>query len=336
MGNQHQKEAYYMTKFEIENKLKKKYGHADIELISWSTTREPVVFKCLRCQAETKIARLDGLFDKRRKNLCPKCRKAPLRQAGTELQEKFNVWYQNTGKDKYDLNLGFTTVNNKVELTCKKCGTFQKRGVKLLLEDDRCLSCEKKVNLKKTNDQIDKDLKEKMGEEYIRLEDYVNADTPILFKHSICGKCFKMSPHRLLSDRGRCPCYQKESKGEQAIQAVLEENKIPYVPQYRIENMMKAPFDFYLPDYNLLIEYQGIQHSQPVDFFGGQKQFLRQQEIDSYKKELALQQGYQIIYIDYTEKDNLKEILVQRLSSYGVHSSGWKEQTSEISDDDIV
>lgn len=325
-----------MTKDEIELRLINKYGHANIELISWSVSREPVVFKCLQCGQEIKLARLETLFDKERKNLCPKCRKAPLREQGIKLKQQFEDWYNNIGQEKYELNKGFTTVKNKVELTCKKCGSGQKRDVKLLLKDDRCLCCQKKVNIKKTNEQLDQDLKEKMGGEYLRLEEYIDINTPILFKHTICNKCFKMSPHRLLSDRGRCPCYSKESKGEQLIQEYLTQWHINFLTQYRIDSIKKAPFDFYLNDYNILIEYQGIQHFQPVKFFGGKEQFLKQQEIDSRKKDIALKEGYKIIYINYTEKDILEKTLVQRLSRLGVHSSEWKEQTSELSDDDIV
>jgi hypothetical protein len=35
--------------------------------------------------------------------------------------------------------------------------------------------------------------------------------------------------------------------------------------------LRKAPFDFYLPDYNLLIEFQGRQHYEAVEKFGGEK-----------------------------------------------------------------
>ena len=37
---------------------------------------------------------------------------------------------------------------------------------------------------------------------------------------------------------------------------------------------------FYLPSFNLLIEYNGIQHYEPVDFFGGEEQLIKQKEID--------------------------------------------------------
>lgn len=43
-------------------------------------------------------------------------------------------------------------------------------------------------------------------------------------------------------------------------------------------------FDFYLPDYNLCIEYQGQQHYIPVNYWGGLEGLKRNQEYDLLKK----------------------------------------------------
>lgn len=45
------------------------------------------------------------------------------------------------------------------------------------------------------------------------------------------------------------------------------------------------PFDFYLPEYNLCIEFQGIQHFQPVPYFGGQEKFGYYCKHDDIKRE---------------------------------------------------
>lgn len=335
MDNQHQR-RFKMEKYDIERKLIEKYGHQDFELIQWGTSREPVVFKCLKCGEITKLARLDGLFSKDRKNLCSKCRSYSLRSSGIQLKSQFEDWYSNQGQEKYDLIQGFTTAKGKITLRCKKCGQEQNRDVKKLLENDKCLACERKIKYKKAENQFDEELKERTGGEYRRIGEYINVETPILFEHTLCGKKFTMSPHRLLTDRGRCPCYTRKSKGEEKIKKILNKFNIKYEQQYRLNRIKKAPFDFYLSEYNILIEYQGIQHFQPVECFGGEKQLAVQQEIDERKKHIAIEDGYKLIYFDYTEKDILEETLVQRLSQMGVHSSEWKEQTSLKKDDDIV
>jgi len=47
---------------------------------------------------------------------------------------------------------------------------------------------------------------------------------------------------------------------------------IEYIKQKRFEkcrNKLPLPFDFYLPNENICIEYDGIQHFKPIDYFGG-------------------------------------------------------------------
>lgn len=56
--------------------------------------------------------------------------------------------------------------------------------------------------------------------------------------------------------------------------------------------------DIYLPKYNIGIEYQGAQHYEPVDFFGGQEAFERTVERDKRKKELCDKHNCTLIYVD--------------------------------------
>lgn len=54
-----------------------------------------------------------------------------------------------------------------------------------------------------------------------------------------------------------CPCLRIISKGENRIRNFLDNHNIKYEEQKRLEEIAKAPFDFYLPTFNLLIEFQG-------------------------------------------------------------------------------
>ena len=60
----------------------------------------------------------------------------------------------------------------------------------------------------------------------------------------------------------------------------------------------KQSLDFYLPEYNIAIECQGIQHYKPIDYFGGKKAFEYRKKLDENKKELCRQNGVDIIYIN--------------------------------------
>lgn len=61
----------------------------------------------------------------------------------------------------------------------------------------------------------------------------------------------------------------------------------------------------------MLIEYQGKQHYEPIEFFGGIKAFKKQKKRDAMKKEYALKNNIQLIEIPYTEKtyEDIKKYL---------------------------
>lgn len=64
--------------------------------------------------------------------------------------------------------------------------------------------------------------------------------------------------------------------------------------------------DFFLPNYNMAIEYQGVQHFKPVDFSGSGEEYSikvleRQKERDRIKKELCNIHGIKIYYVMYNE-----------------------------------
>ena len=57
--------------------------------------------------------------------------------------------------------------------------------------------------------------------------------------------------------------------------------------------------DFYLPDYNIAIEYQGRQHFYPNKIFGGKKEFINNQERDKRKYQKCLENNVKIFYISF-------------------------------------
>jgi very-short-patch-repair endonuclease len=94
------------------------------------------------------------------------------------------------------------------------------------------------------------------------------------------------------------------SMGERQIESWLKSNNIDYKTQYKVEgckNKKPLSYDFFIPDKNLLIEYQGIQHYQPVEIFGGEENFKKQQENDKIKKRFAFNNGYELLEIKYTD-----------------------------------
>jgi len=69
-------------------------------------------------------------------------------------------------------------------------------------------------------------------------------------------------------------------------------------------------YDFYLPNYNLLIEYQGNYHDGSVGKkVQSKKQFEKQVEHDRRKKEYAINNNINLLEIWYYDYDNIEKIL---------------------------
>lgn len=132
--------------------------------------------------------------------------------------------------------------------------------------------------------------------------EYHNAYTPILHRCLIDGNEWIASPTCILMGKG-CPVC-KESSGERKVRLWLEKRQIDYIREKSFDDCRDKnplPFDFYLPDYNTLIEVQGQQHYHPVDIFGGEKVFELQKEHDKIKADYCKSNDIRLLRIAYYE-----------------------------------
>ena len=149
---------------------------------------------------------------------------------------------------------------------------------------------------------------------------YVNGNAKLKWKCSK-GHEWEASPDNIKNGKKWCPVCN-ESKGENIIDRYLTFNKILFVRQKRFEDCKgiknKLPFDFYLPQYNLLIEYDGEQHYMPIKFHNCSnetsiKSFQNTINSDNIKNEYCKQNNIKLIRISYLEKNNIEEILTNIL-----------------------
>ena len=71
-------------------------------------------------------------------------------------------------------------------------------------------------------------------------------------------------------------------------------------------------YDIFISGLNVAIEYQGKQHFEPVDYFGGEDSFKKLQKRDAEKKKLSQENGVKLVYINYWE-DVTPELIQQRV-----------------------
>ena len=134
------------------------------------------------------------------------------------------------------------------------------------------------------------------------------------FKCFECG--YEWNPC-LYSVSNGCWCPKcKESIGEKYISKFLTLNNIEYKRQHKFDDCKfkkKLPFDFYLPQYNVCIEFDGKQHYKIGCFNGDIWDFVDIKIRDTVKTKYCKDNSIKLIRISYREIDNIDEILNKQL-----------------------
>lgn len=134
------------------------------------------------------------------------------------------------------------------------------------------------------------------------VEPYVNSCTPIKHRCKIDGYVWYAAPYNILMGKGCPQC--NESSDERIVRQWLSKNNISFIFQKTFDDCVdinSLPFDFYLPDYKAAIEYQGGQHYFPVEHFGGEDAFIRQQRHDKIKADYCKANNIRLLCIPYYE-----------------------------------
>ena len=98
------------------------------------------------------------------------------------------------------------------------------------------------------------------------------------------------------------------SSKEVLIKNYLEEKNVSFIPQYYYDDcrdVMPLPFDFalFLAAKCVLVEYDGKQHFEPIEFFGGAEGFELRKRHDEIKDKYCQDNNIQLIRIPYTMDD---------------------------------
>ncbi|MDM0587711.1 hypothetical protein QTH25_13120 [Clostridium perfringens] len=145
---------------------------------------------------------------------------------------------------------------------------------------------------------------------YKILSPYVKDGEKILIDFNCGHEPNWIIPNSLKKNKS-CPVC-KESKGEKAIREYLEKNNIIFKQEYKFEDCRYKyvlPFDFYISSKNLCIEFDGRQHFESNDFFGGEKSFKDTKIRDKIKNNYCKDNNIKLIRIPYWELDSIEKIL---------------------------
>jgi len=236
---------------------------------------------------------------------CVKCKDEELKENKTKNFIKdanlvHNNWYDYS-------KVIYINSKTKVDIICPKHGIFQQ----LMYSHIKGFGCKKCSGYKIDYITFLKKANIVHNNKYIYQQKNINNNTDTI--NIICPKHgkFNQTINNHLNGKG---CYKcKSSKGELKIENILNKYKIEY-EQQKIFNDLKfkkhLKFDFYLPNHNLCIEFDGKQHFKPIKFWGGEKKFIEQKYKDSLKEKYCINNNIKLLKIPYYEYSNIKNILL--------------------------
>lgn len=209
--------------------------------------------------------------------------------------------------------------STKISVKCRVCGCeWEQTPNNLTMKSSGCPNCRYKkvaLKLKKKHDDFVAELAD-IHPTIELLGEYVNNSTKTKFRCLKCEYEWLGRPHDIVTGQ-LCGCpHCRTSKGENAVKDYLRENKIAFETQKGFQNCKHKrilKFDFYLPDYNLCIEFQGAQHYKAVDYFGGIESFEESQKRDNIKRNFCRLNGISLLEIPYTQIDEIPVILNQKI-----------------------
>lgn len=213
------------------------------------------------------------------------------------------------------LSKEYITSNTKLEIECGTCSYVFMMPFDSYKQGHRCRECAKKTigdKSRNTQEEI-ADFIALKGEELV--SDYTGSKDPIFVKCAICNNIYETTFNKYQFGT-RCRC-KITSNGERDIMLYLDKKNIKYEQQVtyqdcRLIHCLK--FDFYLPKFDLLIEYDGGQHFKPVNWFGGHDAYQVNQKRDLTKNVFCFTNNQKLLRISCEEEDQIQKILDEYLS----------------------
>lgn len=260
-------------------------------------SREPIKHRCkiddhTWLVAPYVILRGDG---------CPKCAGNAKKTTYDYINELKNINCDIEVVDEY------INANTPILHRCKIDGNVWSAAPANILSGRGCPECKFRIlanTFMKTHEEYVNELNIYNPDIEV-VEKYLGASIPILHRCKKDGYMWKIAPSNALIGQGCPQCH--ESNGERRVRQWLEKNHLEYVYQKTFvdcKHTKTLPFDFYLPKYDVCIEYDGEQHYEPVDFAGkGQEwannKFLITKQHDDIKTQYCKNNDIHLLRIPY-------------------------------------
>ena len=259
--------------------------------------------------------------DNYKKGDCPICRKAKIskinrKYTDEEIENKINSknlkWIN---KSEFFINIKRPSI---FITECIICGHIAKCNITNIFSERKCGGCCNTV--KRSTNEAQNILDELYDGEYLLIGEYMGARERSKFYHTLCKNEFNVDFHSLQYGRTECPYCNLKNKsiGERRIMQILLDNNINFKSEYWFDDCRyKYPlrFDFVIFNKNdknnvdIIIEFDGIQHYEPKDFFGGIDGYNELVMKDEIKNDYCRKNKIPLIRIPYWDLFNISSIL---------------------------
>lgn len=254
------------------------------------------------------------------KRICPKCEEEfnDIEYKKEKIKE-----FENECKRKGYISLATVDLYENIDTPLPYiCSMHGKKFISLhnIKYGDRgCRECGRliyKSKMRLDNETVRSTIESKNNNVWINQDEYINAITNnLLIKCGSCGEIFSTSLNNYGKNiDGKCRDCSESSYGEYLIALFLKEHKIEHIRQYHFDGNCRdinpLPFDFYLPKYNMCIEFDGEHHYWAVF---GDDHFITTKLHDGMKNNYCKWNGIKLLRIPYWERSNLDTVLCKEL-----------------------
>jgi ssDNA-binding Zn-finger/Zn-ribbon topoisomerase 1 len=252
------------------------------------------------------------------KSGCPECgylKSAKSNQKGWEIVLSMFTSVHGA-RYSYDGD-SYTDVSKKIRILCGKHGWFEQKPYQHY-GGSGCNQCAIEEVHERQKIVFEEFVRRSIamhGDRYKYIQrDWKDIFSPIRIQCSKHGD-FLQIPRDHYRGSGCPKCIS--SRGENEIRSILENLKIRFEEQKTFENLThksKLKCDFYLPDFNLVIEFNGLQHYEPISVFGGLDGLKETQKRDTIKYNYLISNDIKLIIVKFDIED-IKTYLHNKLNT---------------------
>ena len=230
---------------------------------------------------------------------CPKCDVENRTMSKTDFESRMRTAHCGS-----IVPLGeFVNTTTRMSFRCTKCDHEYETEPRNALRNG-CHRCAKR----RSQEDFEKILEEVSRGEMTLLSKYTTGRDLVEVLHQRCGKSRWVVASEVIKKAG-CP-YCKTSHGNRFIWNYLTDRDIEFESEQRFDtckDKITLPFDFYIPDRKLLIEFDGKQHYEVVDYWGGEEGLNDRKRRDQIKDDWARDNNMNLFRIRFD--DDLEESL---------------------------